>query len=301
MTTTTTETTTQTQLPLQRFYDAELLEVPDSARRILEEYSKIPPEEVLPHILEVRNRAWKICPAPNIGHFRFLNVSINRSPAYKEIISRLKRGQLLLDVGCGFGQELRQLATDGVPTEPLMGIDINPDFFDFGNDLFRDASSFNGLFRRADILSHDHLLEQLKHKADIIWAGGLISQLDWNAQVVAMRHMLKLLRPHPDSLVVGWIIGNEKPGVDELNQKTVYRHSPKSFKKLFHEAADQLDEKWEVDITSRPLQEADDDVKISKGRDTVLDGALHISFLANKLARLDQAMYPKDASMNMDF
>lgn len=108
-TTTTTETTTQTQLPLQSFYDAELLEVPPPARKLLEEYSKIPPEAVLPHILEVRNRAWKIHPAPNIGHFRFLNVSINKSPAYKEVLPRLTRGQTLLDVGCGFGQELRQL------------------------------------------------------------------------------------------------------------------------------------------------------------------------------------------------
>ena len=40
-------------LPLQKFYDAELEEVPEKAKKLLQEYSKIPPDEVLPHVLEV--------------------------------------------------------------------------------------------------------------------------------------------------------------------------------------------------------------------------------------------------------
>lgn len=195
-------------------------------------------------------------------------------------------------------------AADGAPSQNLYGMDINPEFLNFGNDLFRDSSTFNGLFLRADILSHDDLLAQLAHKIDIIWAGGLLSQFAWNEQVVAVRHMLRLLKPHPHSLVVGWFIGNETPGIEEIHggERSVYRHNPKSFKKMFHEAADQLGEKWEIDITARPLQEADGEVKISErvGREGVREGALHVSFLANKLERLDKVMYPKDASMNMD-
>ena len=41
------------ELPLQKFYDAELEEVPEKAKKLLQEYSKIPPDEVLPHVLEV--------------------------------------------------------------------------------------------------------------------------------------------------------------------------------------------------------------------------------------------------------
>lgn len=41
------------ELPLQKFYDAELLEVPEQARKILETYSRIPEDEVLAHVLEV--------------------------------------------------------------------------------------------------------------------------------------------------------------------------------------------------------------------------------------------------------
>jgi hypothetical protein len=38
---------------LRNFYDSELLEVPEQAKHILETYSHIPPDEVLPHILQV--------------------------------------------------------------------------------------------------------------------------------------------------------------------------------------------------------------------------------------------------------
>jgi hypothetical protein len=40
-------------LPLQKFYNTELLEVPARAGKLLEDYSKIPTDEILPHILQV--------------------------------------------------------------------------------------------------------------------------------------------------------------------------------------------------------------------------------------------------------
>ena len=40
-------------LPLQKFYDTELLEIPAKAGKLLEDYSKIPSDDVLPHVLQV--------------------------------------------------------------------------------------------------------------------------------------------------------------------------------------------------------------------------------------------------------
>jgi hypothetical protein len=40
-------------LPFQKFYDTELLEIPAKAGKLLEDYSKIPSDEILPHILQV--------------------------------------------------------------------------------------------------------------------------------------------------------------------------------------------------------------------------------------------------------
>lgn len=48
-------------------------------------------------------------PYPCIGMFRFLDLSIPSSPYYNEVIERLRAGEIFLDLGCCFGQELRQL------------------------------------------------------------------------------------------------------------------------------------------------------------------------------------------------
>jgi hypothetical protein len=44
-------------LPLQKFYDTELLQVPVKAGKLFEYYSKIPSDDILPHILQVVSRA----------------------------------------------------------------------------------------------------------------------------------------------------------------------------------------------------------------------------------------------------
>ena len=38
---------------------------------------------------------------------------------YDDILARLKGGATLLDLGCGFAQDLRTLAADGAPTESM--------------------------------------------------------------------------------------------------------------------------------------------------------------------------------------
>jgi hypothetical protein len=40
-------------LPLQKFYDTELLEIPAKTGKLLEDYSKIPSDDILPHVLQV--------------------------------------------------------------------------------------------------------------------------------------------------------------------------------------------------------------------------------------------------------
>jgi len=41
--------------------------------------------------------------------YRFLDLSILQSKVYPEVVKRLKGGEKLLDLGCCFGQEIRQL------------------------------------------------------------------------------------------------------------------------------------------------------------------------------------------------
>ena len=41
--------------------------------------------------------------------FRFLDLSISTTAVYPEVLERTKAGEKLLDLGCCFGQEIRQL------------------------------------------------------------------------------------------------------------------------------------------------------------------------------------------------
>lgn len=50
-------------------------------------------------------------PYPCIGMFTFLDLDLPLLPCYDEIVSRVKRGDTFLDLGCCFGQEIRQLVS----------------------------------------------------------------------------------------------------------------------------------------------------------------------------------------------
>jgi cyclopropane fatty-acyl-phospholipid synthase-like methyltransferase len=43
--------------------------------------------------------------------YRFLDLSIMQTEVYQEVVERLKGGDKLLDLGCCFGQEIRQLVS----------------------------------------------------------------------------------------------------------------------------------------------------------------------------------------------
>jgi hypothetical protein len=101
--------------------------------------------------------------------------------------------------------------------------------------------------------------------------------------------MLKLMKPNPEGLVVGRLIGNTTAGEyshPSAPQKTMYRHDVHSFKKLFHAAADSFGDKWETEVHAAPFK---DQLKITKAEELTPEGTLSVQFVARKLARVDAA------------
>lgn len=112
-------------------YTEDIPSIPEPARELLEQYSKISPEKAISHIVAVvnrpldvmklpayanevksqRNKAWEVHHYPCLGRFRFLELGISSSDAYREVIRRLKDGQKLLDMGCCVGQDVRKLVS----------------------------------------------------------------------------------------------------------------------------------------------------------------------------------------------
>jgi hypothetical protein len=147
----------------------------------------------------------------------------------------------------------------------------------------------NSLFLAADILAPESVLNQMQGKIDIIWTGSFLHLFNWETQLLAMKHILKLLKPNPDGLVVGRLMGNSTAGEyshPSAPQKTMYRHDAQSFKKLFHAAADSFGEKWETDVLAAPFE---DHMKITKLQEQTPEGTLSVKFVARKLARVDVA------------
>ena len=117
-------------------------------RALLKNYSHIPVDAQPAHIEEIvsnrqaelscavayltlrshaynpqREKAWKIRAHPCIGLGVYLVPQLRRLPAYPEIIQRLVQGQVLADIGCFIGHDLRHLVNDGAPTKNLYGFD----------------------------------------------------------------------------------------------------------------------------------------------------------------------------------
>ena len=92
---------------------------------------------------------------------------------YQEILQRLSQGQILADVGCFIGHDLRHLVNAGAPAKSLYGFDI-VNFWDLGFEMFNDHDRFDDAhFVQADIMAVDDgdgkgELADFKGKIDII-------------------------------------------------------------------------------------------------------------------------------------
>ncbi|KAJ5675616.1 hypothetical protein N7462_008513 [Penicillium macrosclerotiorum] len=231
------------------WYEPKVTEVEEKARKLLENYSHIPPDKVVDHVNDLRDRAFAVFPYPCIGAFRFLDMSICQSPVYPEILERLKSGQKLLDVGCAVGQELRQLSFEGVPSENLYAADLRRDFYDIGFDLFKDRDHLKSEFIEADIFdTNSDLVKQLTGKMDIVNAASLFHLFDWSQQVAAVKQAITLLRPEPGSLLIGRQAGRRDPIHSDGNGAALlrYRHDATTWQKLWKEVERDTGTKWDV-------------------------------------------------------
>ncbi|PKX88478.1 uncharacterized protein P174DRAFT_425989 [Aspergillus novofumigatus IBT 16806] len=200
--------------------DFKLDRVNEPARSILEKYSKIPSREILEHVRKIRDEAFAEFPYPCIGRFSFLDLSISQSPKYPEILHRVVNGEKFLDLGCAFGQELRQLVYDGAPSDNLYGSDLHNGLMHLGYDLFRDVSTLKSRFIATNILEgNSDLISQLSGQMNIIYSSLFFHLFDWDQSLVIAKHVLRLLSLQPGSMITGrfvayrdWNFAKEKLG-----------------------------------------------------------------------------------------
>jgi SAM-dependent methyltransferase len=181
-------------------------------------------------------------------------------PVYPEILTRVKAGETLVDVGCFVGHDLRRLVYDDAPSKNLYGVDI-VSHWDVGFEMFRDRGHFGATFIEADILSENPVLTSLKGKVDVLSVIQVLHQWQWDYQVKVAKVLSTFTRP--GSLIVGNQIGNSH--AQEVTLKSVavpmWRHNPESFEKLWSQVGSETGTRWKAQSWMRSFEDMSWDPK----------------------------------------
>ncbi|GES66574.1 methyltransferase trt5 [Aspergillus terreus] len=237
-------------------YKEPLKTVKEPICTILEKYSKIPLEKVVSHINEVRDRAFAVFPYACIGQFSFVELSIADSPCYAEMLDRTKHGQKLLDLGCAFGQELRQLIFDGAPPTNLYGTDIQQDFLNLGYELFLDRAILpESQLIAADVLDKESaLFARLSGQINVVYISLFLHVFQYKKQVTVIQNILDLLPAEPGALIVCRVTACRDQGVLNATRERMpyYYHDLASWKRLWEEVESQTGLRLSVETWEQP-------------------------------------------------
>ncbi|KAI3335625.1 hypothetical protein F4824DRAFT_510831 [Ustulina deusta] len=236
----------------QGWFQEQLTEVNQPIREILQGYSKIPHSDVVDHVNRIRERGFASNPYPCIGLYRFTILTLHTHPLYREIVQRLKLpGASYLDVGCCFGQDLRQLVHDGVPSEHLVGLDIAQPLMELGYDLFLDRQTLKSQFVVCDVFqgsSGGGKWQDLEARGiDVLHCSAFFHLFTLDEQLAAAHNIASLVKK--GGLIVGRQIGSVKPGdVPAIKAGSFsYRHDVASFDDMWRKVGEATNTRWKVE------------------------------------------------------
>ncbi|KAL8785845.1 MAG: hypothetical protein Q9195_008469 [Heterodermia aff. obscurata] len=220
---------------------------------IMEEYSKIPLEEVKSHILNIREKAWKMFPYPCIGGFNFLSLSVTCHACYPRVLSTLSAPgskAKLLDIGCCFAQDIRKLVSDGAVAENLYACDLESGFIDLGYDLFADRDTLDSHLFAADIFEESGKLSEIEGMFDFIHVGSFLHLFTQEDQIRACKRIVKLVKPHEGSTVFGRQLGNIKASEipNFFQGRAMVLHDPRTFEHMWQVVGEETGTKWNVRV-----------------------------------------------------
>ncbi|KAK9770543.1 hypothetical protein SCAR479_12814 [Seiridium cardinale] len=250
------------------WYQPTFKNLSDTARQVFVEYSGIPEDQIAAHVYRVRDKAWDILPYPCIGVFRFLDFGANMNPIYPEVLRRVRGGDILLDLGCCFGQDIRKFAADGAPSKNMLGVDSEDRYIELGYELFKDRGTLQSKFYTQSVFDEDFLPEWCG-RVDIIYVGSFLHLFNFEKQQEILAQLVRVLRKRPGAMVFGRHLGAEQGG--EFHMRSlgwdVYRHSEETMRKLW---ADVPEGQWNVsaEITRYESKGWDNDRRGWQGDDT---------------------------------
>ncbi|KAI1855077.1 hypothetical protein JX265_012265 [Neoarthrinium moseri] len=238
------------------WYQDDLTEVNEPIRRLLESYSKVPSSDVVQHVNSIRERGFAANPYPCIGLYRFTNLTLITHSLYDRIVSRLMTTDdaTYLDVGCCFGQDMRQLVQDGVPSARLTGLDVAGPLMELGYEFFLDRETLQSRFVVTDVFqgpAQGAVWTELEERggADVMHCSAFFHLFTLERQIAAAEQLSRLVKK--GGIIVGRQMGSVKPGdVPAIQDGSVsYRHNVETFNAMWREVGEATSTRWEVEGT----------------------------------------------------
>ena len=179
--------------------------------------------------------------------------SISSFSRYPEVLARVQAGDIVLDLGCCFGQDLRLLAAEGASTRNMYACDISSELWDLGFELFNDREKMDAKFIQADIFDTGSGLEQLKGLIDIVVANQFLHLFDWERQVSAMKRIVEFSKP--GSILIGYQRAQVPPKEMERPWGKMYFHDQETFRTIWRRVEIETESEWDVDVDLVELSE----------------------------------------------
>ncbi|KAF8520803.1 hypothetical protein BU17DRAFT_46301 [Hysterangium stoloniferum] len=211
-------------------------------------------DQLKAHILKVQAEAYAAYPYPCIRLFSFTQLAVTEYSLYNDIIrhGRTQPEALLLEIGVGFGNDIRKMVADGYPIHKIVLTDISAPLWDIGHRLFcSSARTFPVKFIQADIFDHNALsphvppppirpdiryiqtLTPLKGYATTITLQMVFHLWDLKLQIQLARRIAALLSPIRGSVVVGRQMGDKHARTLMISKKPHYLHNPESWERMW--------------------------------------------------------------------
>ena len=182
-----------------------------------------------------------------MGEWIFLLSSVSRYPQYAEVLSRMKSGATVLDLGCCFGQDLRRLAADGAPTENMIASDLHSELWELGYDLFRDRDKMRARFIKTDILAPNAEFQALKGKVDFVFMCQFLHLFSWDGQVEALKKAVEMSRP--GAMFLGYQIGRTEAAEVERSWGKMFFQNEESFRRIMRQVGEETGTRWDVEVS----------------------------------------------------
>ncbi|KAF8075126.1 hypothetical protein FPV67DRAFT_616175, partial [Lyophyllum atratum] len=216
------------------------------------------------HIVSVAEKAYDDYGYSCIRRFSFTKLRLSGLPMYPQVLKlgRQRNDAVFLDIGCGFGNVVREIVADGWPVRNVVASDLRQGFWGYGHELFRSTpDSFPASFVAGDVFDPDFVashepfcdpeeLQPLAHdlrsltsltplqgQVSAIHASLFFQIFDEAQQLEVARRLATLLSPAPGSMIFG--LHNSRPTTGLRTEGVsipgwyMFCHSPETWRALW--------------------------------------------------------------------